>query len=454
VSRPGIRFFKIFEWLLILFFTCGHVSAGPALANSGGSPIQSDTSKGIFSSIETQWGGYLKCRGTASWPGDDSLYGLVGTGTYYDGGIEGRLKNRSYLGSTLYLDTHYEIVLSGGDTGRKHKELGRRFAGSGIEDLLPGAVEDDRRLMDLTKTLQGHDGHILYHRMDRLSLTVHQRRFVLRAGRQAITWGSGFLFNPMDLFNPFAPTDIEREYKIGDDMAYTQVTFGESGDAQFLYVPRRDPATGNVKGSQDSVAGKVHFAKGTTEFDIMAATHFDEEIIGVGCSGYLGGAAWRLDATWTMPDEKSDESDFLSLVANTDYSWVWWGKNLYGFVEVFYNGLGDDTYSESIGDPDIMNRLNRGELFTLGRWYLGAHIRVEMHPLVNLFVTVINNMDDPSGILQPRLTWDITQDLQLTCGGNIFYGGGGTEYGGFRVLPANILIRTPGSAYMWLAWYF
>jgi hypothetical protein len=454
VNKPGTGLFKISGLLLIVFFVCGNLTAGTARAGSGAAPVRSETSKTLFNNVETEWGGHLKCRGALSWPGDDSLYGLVGTGTYHDGSVSGRLKNRSYLGSSVYLDTHYEIVLSGGDTREKQKELAKSFSGSVINSFLPGEVEDNRRLMDLTKTLEDHDGYTLYHRLDRLSLTVQQGRAVFRAGRQAVTWGSGFLFNPMDLFNPFAPTDIEREYKVGDDMAHAQMSFGKSGDAQVLYVTRRDPATGKVKGDQSSLAGKIHFAKGTTEFDIMAARHFEEEVLGAGASGYLGDTAWRLDATWTFPDEKSDESGFLSLVANTDYSWVWWDRNFYGFVEAFYNGLGDHNYTESVMDTDVMERINRGELFTLGRWYLGGHIRMELHPLVNIFLTVINNMDDPSGILQPRLTWDIAQDLQLTCGGTIFYGRRGSEYGGFRVSSPDTLVKTPGSAYVWLAWYF
>jgi len=45
----------------------------------------------------------------------------------------------------------------------------------------------------------------------------------------------------MDLFNPFAPTDVERDYKVGDDMVTTQFGINGMGDFQFLYVPRRDP---------------------------------------------------------------------------------------------------------------------------------------------------------------------------------------------------------------------
>ncbi|MEA3471457.1 MAG: hypothetical protein U9R24_07050 [Thermodesulfobacteriota bacterium] len=444
----------IIQYLLILWLAFGIVGMPVVWAEEGIAPDKSASSKDFPGDIDAEWGGYIKCRGVASWPDYDSFYSLVGAGTYYDGSAEGRLKNRLYFGTSLYFDTHYEIILSGGDRRRNQKKLERLFAGVLEEGYILRKVEDDRRLLDLTKAISDDDDYIFYHRLDRLSLTIQQRSLVVRLGRQAVTWGNGFLFNPMDLFNPFAPTDTEREYKVGDDMALAQFSLGRSSDVQLLYVPRRDPSTGDLESDQSSFAGKMNFAKDTTEFDIMAAHHFEDDVVGVGFSGYLGDTAWRLDATWTFLDEKRDKSDFFSLVANMDYSWVWWEKNFYGFFELFYNGLGDDRYFDSLFERAVAERLDRGELFTLGRCYLAGHIRMEIHPLVNVFFTVVNNADDPSGILQPRLTWDVTQDLQFTCGGNIFYGGRDTEYGGFRIPPIDILIKSPDSTYMWLAYYF
>jgi hypothetical protein len=444
----------ILYYLMVLWLAFGTIGVTVVWAEDSIAPAKSTHSKDFLGGIDAEWGGYIKSRGVASWPDDESFYRFVGTETSYDGSVEGRLKNRLYLGAALYLDTHYEMILSGGDGRRKEKKLERLFAGLFGEGYIGREVEDDRRLMDLTKAISDDDDSILYHRLDRLSLTLQNKRFVVRLGRQAVTWGNGFLFNPMDLFNPFAPTDIEREYKVGDDMASAQFSLGRSFDLQFLYVPRRDPSTGDLESDESSFAGKAHFAKDTTEFEIMAARHYNDDVLGVAVLGYLGDAAWRFDTTWTFLDEKSDESDFLSLTANMDYSWAWWEKNFYGFVELFYNGLGDDRYFDSLMERDVAERLDRGELFALGRIYMAGHVRMEVHPLVNLFVTVITNCDDPSGIFQPRLAWDVTQDIQFTCGGNIFYGGRDTEYGGFRIAPTDILIKSPDSVYMWIAYYF
>jgi hypothetical protein len=79
---------------------------------------------------------------------------------------------------------------------------------------------------------------------------------------------------------------------------------------------------------------------------------------------------------------------------------------------------------------------------------------VELHPLVNVFLTAIVNLGDPSGILQPRIVWDAAQNLQLTGGLNLFWGGPGTEYGGVVPADSGLRLRSPESAYLWVSYFF
>jgi hypothetical protein len=405
--------------------------------------------------LESEWGGHFKVRGSASWPDDESYFQPVGTDPLYDGTIETRLTSRFFLGQWGIFETHYENILSGGDTRRRLKSLENTypdlFDGN---SLRVGPLEDDRRFMDLTTTIKEDGDSIWYHRLDRLFLTVQSQFGVISIGRQAITWGNGLLFNPMDLFNPFSPADIERDYKVGDDLVSAQLPMHRIGDFQFLYVPRRDPISGDIQWAQSSLAGKLRVSRGTTEFDIMTAIHYEDTVVGLGAVGYLGDAAWRLDAVWTFLKEDRGTQDYLSLMVNMDYSWVWWERNFYGFIEFYYNGLGQDEYPEALADPDLSERLERGELYTLGRAYLSGHIRVELHPLVNLYLTVIDNCADPSGILQPRVVWDAAEDIQLAFGATLYYGQKGTEYGGFPLPGTTLLSTPPNAAFAWLTYFF
>ncbi len=405
--------------------------------------------------VKVQWGGQLRAGGYLSYYDSKTFYGAVGKNPYYDGFAQFRLKNKINLTERASFETHYEAVLQGGDTRKKTtllKQMYPQISAGGLYTVAD--IDDDRRLFDLTKTIDEDDRRILYHRIDRLVLTMKPDWGTVRLGRQALTWGNGLLFNPMDLFNPFAPTDVVRDYKLGDDMAVVHIPMADSANVQFLYVPRRNPQTSEVEGDQSSVAAKLHLTSGVTEFDLMAAKHYKDAVVGFGGSGNLGEAAWRLDATWTYLRDGWDKDGFLSLVGNLDYSWVWWDKNFYGFLEFYYNGLGEDRYEKALMNPDLIERLARGEVFTLGRAYLSGNIQYELHPLFNVFFTVINNLEDPSGVLQPRAVWDIAQNFQATFGANIYYGRQNTEYGGFRVPGTDVLNKSPNSAYMWFTYFF
>jgi len=431
-------------------------AASASLASD--SPVLSETtgvSSRWYQDVEVRWGGHLKARGSLSWVDQESILGSVDAGRYKEGNMEGRLKNTLLAAEgRLYLETHYEAVLLGGDTWHNQRQLRNRFPGVFREDfLLIRPVQDDRQLMDLSDVIEENDDYVLYHRLDRLALTFLPAWGQARLGRQAVTWGNGFLFNPMDLFNPFSPTDIERDYKIGTDMVFMQMGLGDITGFQFLYVPRRDPSDDDVKWDQSSLAGKFHFSFGATEFDIMAAHHYDDPIVGLGSRGYLKDTAWRLDATWTFLDH-SGSSGYLSLDANVDYSWVWIKKNFYGFIEFFYSGVGRSDYTMAIVDPQIVERIDRRELFTLGKYYLSGHVRVELHPLFNFSLTAINNLSDPSGVLQPYASWDMVRNLEMTLGGNILWGAKDTEFGGFEI-PGLPLSTTPADrAFIWLSYYF
>lgn len=460
-AKGMCRYQSIAKWIRLYLFNVAIISfqcwLGLAYAQSSDdsptSPSDQSRLKSFWENIDTHWGRRLKTSGRVSQIDDDTIFKPVGTGTYWDGSFNFRLINETFFSDSVFTDIAYELIGAGGDTVRKTNELKDLFPGLPANVFFFGTpLDDDRRLMDLTDTIVDEDNYFLVQRLDRLYLALMPQWGSIKIGRQAITWGNGFIFNPFDLFNPFPPTAIDRDYKVGDDMINVQASIPKIGDLQGLYVARRDPDTDSVASDQASRAGKLHVAVGTTEFEFMGAKHFEDYVVGASARGYIGDAAWRLDGTWTFLDD--DDDDYLSLMANMDYSWVWFNKNFYGFIEYYFNGLGKDNYQDALLDPVIAERLARGELFALGHHYLSGHLQLELHPLFKVFFTAINNVKDPSGILQPYATWDITQNLQLTGGLSVSYGAKDTEYGGFTLPGSDIRTRSPDSAYLWLSYYF
>jgi len=407
-----------------------------------------------YSSWNTEWGGHVKSTGKASWYDPQTLYRVNEDNPYLDAGLDFRLKNRLMFSDRFFVNTHYEAILSGGDTLQKENQLHNLPSRVNDPETAGRRVNDDRRLFNLTSTIHDGDNHELYHRLDRFQLSFQPAWGAVSIGRQALTWGNGLLFHPMDLFNPFSPTDIDRDYKMGDDMAVVSIATQRIGDVECLLVPRRDPVTGDLEQEEFSAAVKQHFAFDSTDFHIMLARHYGETIAGVGSTGYLLDAVWRTDVVWSSLGDMEGKNGYLSLVANLDYSWVWWGKNFYGLVEYYFNELGTDRYSEMYQDPEIMRRLDRGEIFVLGRSYLSGQVNLELHPLVSLYVTSITNLQDPSGILQAWLGWNIAQDIQLTLGGNYFYGAHETEFGGYSLASTDYQYKPSPCLFVWATAYF
>ncbi len=320
--------------------------------------------------------------------------------------------------------------------------------------LVPERIPSDRfRLMDLTHVISESSDSVVAHRLDRLYVDITGAKAVARIGRQVVSWGNGLIYTPMDFFNPFDPTAVDKEYKTGDDMLYGQYLRPNGDDLQAVWVIRRD-LNGDVSSDVDSIAAKYHGFVGEQEYDLLVAEHFDDNVFGIGGITNVSGAVWRGDITLT--DTQTDT--VFSLVTSLSYSWIGWGKNISGILEYFYNGFGiaDGDYSPSAlaNNPDLVERIVRGELFTLGRNYVAASAMVEVTPLWLLTPNVFLNASDGSMLAQLVSTYDFKQDWRLLTALGIPVGAAGTEFGGIDTGIPGRYFSTGLNVYLQLAWYF
>ncbi|MCB0310382.1 MAG: hypothetical protein KDD42_04060 [Bdellovibrionales bacterium] len=313
-------------------------------------------------------------------------------------------------------------------------------------------ISDRTRLFDLTVEVANESDVELYTRIDRLYLDYAQAAFVLRAGRQAITWGNGLNFQVIDIFNPFSPVEIDKDYKTGDDIVYSQMLFFDGSDLQFLAVPRRDFETHDPESSASSFAAKYHarLADSGIEYDLMAAQHFNEPHLALGLSRDLFGSIARADVVWIDLEGRSSATNFL---LNLDRSWYILESNFYSFIEYFHNSIGVSQDQYLIPDEALSSRISRGELYTLSTDYLSVGARLEASPLLNLYLTYISNLRDGSSFVQNRNVYEITQDLSLLVGFSYPLGSNGTEFGGLK-LPNDQYLRVSPAIFLRTAYFF
>ncbi|MGI9232436.1 MAG: hypothetical protein ACR2RD_02295, partial [Woeseiaceae bacterium] len=287
-----------------------------------------------------------------------------------------------------------------------------------------------------------------------ISFGYTSEKSVVRFGRQALSWGNGLFYAPMDLVNPFDPATIDTEYKAGDDMLYLQYLRDNGHDIQGVHVVRRDPATGDIESSQATTAAKYHGFVGEAEFDLLLADHFGDTVVGIGAGKSVGGAVWRGDVVAT----RTDDDTTIQVVSNLTYSWNWSGRNMSGAIEYFYNGFGQrsDAYDpiSLSGNPDLVDRVTRGELFSIGRHYVAGSVLVEMTPLWGLTPTLLANVADPSSLFQLVSNYSLSDNMTVLASINVPMGPKGSEFGGIDAGQPDRYLSGGAGLFVQIAWYF
>ena len=380
-------------------------------------------------------------------PGNSALRDTAGS-TANDLNFSGRFM-ASAVGRGWNAQVDYQLLALHGDTIEFSRE-------SGGASTLSGRLPDDRRRgFDLTHVMRDRGETAVLHRLDRLSAGYSGEALVLRAGRQAISWGNGLVFAPMDIVNPFDPTAVDKEYKTGDDMVYGQYLRANGDDMQAAVVVRRDPLSGDIESDEFTYALKYHGMLPAAEFDMLLSRNYGESLLAVGGNREFGGAVWRADV---VAADTANDGTVWQFVTSLSYSWVWGGKNVSGLAEYFYNGFGqrDGCYTTACltANTELLNRLSRGELFSLGRHYVAANAAIEVTPLFMLTPSLFWNLRDDSALLQINTRNDLAENLVLLGSVALPLGPSGTEFGGVPTSLPGVYYSNDLSVFFQLNWYY
>ncbi len=299
---------------------------------------------------------------------------------------------------------------------------------------------DRYRFFDLALETTDTNNEQIIHRFDRFNISYAGDDLVFKLGRQAVSWGNGIVFHAMDIFNPFRPTEIDKDYKPGDDMLYCQYLTPSGNDWQMILLPRRNTEE-QIHYNSSSVAFKYHGLYEFGDVDFLLASHYEDIVVGIGYLRSIFDLLWRLDFTLTRIDDDEYKSSFLT---NIDYSWTWFSTNFYGFIEYYYNGYGSSD-TKQVDASELDKRINRAELFVKDEQYFSTGAMIELHPLVTLNPLVILNLHDFSGLTNISLQYDFQDNLLVKLNVVVPFGEIYSEFNGEQ---------TPGTNINFLASYY
>lgn len=393
---------------------------------------QTDNPDGIHGRIELQ--------DAASFDRPQSLDAELGTADHNDGLANLRLTYNPSWGSWNF-DFHYLVTVEDGEDARLVQTE------SQLEHI-PSAT-----WFNLTNTFISRGSVLAEQSIDRLSLTYSASDFVIRIGRQALTWGSGLVFRPMDLFDPFSPVALDTEFKPGTDMLYAQYLFADGSDLQFIAVPRSTIPNGAPDMNDSSFALHYHGEIAGFETTGLVARDHGDWTGALGVNGPLHGAAWNVEV---LPTSVRDGPTVVSALANISDAQTLLDRNARLFAEYFHNGFGVEGDVTAATLPSYLeNRLARGQLFNIRQDYLAAGVSLEWSPLVTLSPTLIADLNDGSFDLYVSASWSLDTNTVFYAGVQAPFGPRGSEYGGIQLAPADLVTSpSPSLIYLQLRRYF
>ncbi|MFQ5929080.1 MAG: hypothetical protein ACE5MK_05235 [Acidobacteriota bacterium] len=284
------------------------------------------------------------------------------------------------------------------------------------------AVSDSRKFLPLDRDFTDSARIDLLGSLDRLNLQIDFESVKFTLGRQAVTWGVGFFWPSMDLFAPFAPQQIDREYKAGVDAVRVTVPLGPLSELEVI---------GASLGSsvrQDGAAGALlRLNVGSADFGLMGGKFHRDTVAGGFLTADVQGTGLRGELTWTQSGDPED--------ALRDRRQFWRGSvglvrqvipSITLTLELAWNGFGSSDPSEYLSLLQA-DRTLRGEVNALAQTYSGFSVSWLLHPLFTFSHALLINWNDRSSLWIPALNWSTGNNSEILFGAQFGIGKGLSE---------------------------
>jgi hypothetical protein len=315
-------------------------------------------------------------------------------GKSYDSGL---LLLRLILTGSIAQKSWFEFhALEGGTINPLPEAVGGFVAFSGADRF---------RIDDAVHVQTRHEDFSSYIALDRANITMRFSRVDLTVGRQAISLGTTYFWNPVDLLTNFSPYEFDRDYKPGVDAAKADIALGEFSGISLIY------AAGNHFDFIESALLVRPFAT-LFDFDIaLTAGWFREDgFAGADFSGEVGpGIGLRGELAYFAAEE---DSDFAQVVIGSEYRF---SNNLYLSGEYFYNGFGT-THTSRYLSKFSSDRIVEGDLYNVSRHYLGVLGSYEVTPLLTITLATIINLTDYSMLIDPTILYSLSDNTECVAG--------------------------------------
>ena len=282
---------------------------------------------------------------------------------------------------------------------------------------LPDAVVEGLESMGFPTTYTQEGTRIW---LDNAFLSWTSGGFSVRAGKQQLSWGPAYSFNPTDLFHRKDPLDPTYE-KEGVAAIRMEYQWGIGGQLGVIAAPRGDIESSGYAVRLGSHLSSIGYDVAFTAHQVEDTTGLDPSTLlpvrqrrraqGIELSGALLGTGVWLEGNYNQMEM---EEDFARIAFGMDYT-TEGGTYLMG--EALYNGRAERQ--TPYPTHDWLSSLYYGE--PVGRWWFLTGARRDLSALTATEIYLFSSPDG-SFALNPRFEASIAQNADLLLFGGITFG--------------------------------
>jgi hypothetical protein len=268
--------------------------------------------------------------------------------------------------------------------------------------------------------------------LDRLAVKLSLPWFDVTVGRQAITFGKTYFWNPLDVFLGFDPRQFDRDYKPGVDALRVDVPLGEAAGLTLVGVagrspervrlgpagPRAELAEAGADWHGSALVARVVATLWGWDFSLQGGKVYGGYQVGAGLAGELGPLEVRAEGAYFHALgaglEPFPAPSHGSLVAGLGHTFQ---SSLSLQAEYFYNGGGE------AGDLLVaLGRVASGHSVHLSEHLVGVLVSYELHPLVKGSLAWLFSASDLSSLVQPGIVVSVADEAELLVGASLCFG--------------------------------
>lgn len=312
----------------------------------------------------------------------------------------------------------------------EHRALGTSSSGLG-GSVLPPTQPPPFRLAALDWVIvDGAPNFVHRHELDRFNAALHFDFMELTVGRQAIGIGRGLLFSAIDVFAPFSPNEVDREWRRGVDAVHLELRIPElevlSADVFAVF--------GNVESgelSSWSLLGRVRAVVGDVDGELVVGRRGADGMVGGALSATVGDAELHGEFALFGTDGAGVDGGFLGtrgVVAKGVLGGSYMIDLLRGIrvvLEYHYSGFGVENVGRDariLFDAAYQLRALGGHSQTLGRHTLALALSTDLEDDLSLSISYFQSPTDGSGLVAPGFTWVASDLLTLVLTGLLPWG--------------------------------